>query len=480
MSSEKKEYNISFEENDQDQELLQGNFVPLPSWDVSPSQWESLKVLDDMQADIFKTAYMQASSSHDSMRQLHVLEEIYKAKEHIELVPYLIQMALQVRQYSKAMDYVGIRQASWASSASLPPELVLSLLFNTLDISFKDIDRIKKTVLEYAKSWDFSADQVSLYSALITYARWDIDNFSFFMDQLKETDASSWYASFQRNKQLSDSYKDVPTTYLDALIAKQILHAWYYKVALVWARRVMRDDSDYILPRQVAWYASLFLGEWEDVIGYMEWLQKKDTDHEQLYTFLKWVAQYNLWQYAQAILSFRDVRVGELQWDAERYLLLSYDATKDIDNTHDVLQTLFERNDLSVYDYWTIFTIFFYDPLRSEEEVVLFAKYFETANAFIDTCYQRLWKEHAYVCLWWKTGLLLVNGQYDKAYRYLERLVQWYPQSFLYETLWDIAYYQDDISSSKQWFIKALQTTHEDELRNWLLRKVKNLLLQEW
>lgn len=278
-------------------------------------------------------------------------------------------------------------------------------------------------------------EKLPLYKSLITYTKGNFVSYEQFMNELSETEYADRYHAYQRNKKIVESFNDVPEYYFDALIATTMFRQGYRQIARVASKRLIQVDSNYILPRQLLLYSSLFLGYVDDVHKTSERLLDHDKDHEQLYTFLDAIAFFQEGQYAPAILKFKNIRDERYMDDAKRYLLLSYRAIDDDVHTYQILEDLLAEETLSPYDFYTIFDMFFYEPLRNDEEVVLFAKYFKTALAYLDLCYEQVEQHYAYICLYGKSGLLLANEQDEKAYQYLQRLTKWYPKGFIYEAL---------------------------------------------
>lgn len=128
--------------------------------------------------------------------------------------------------------------------------------------------------------------QKNLRSALITYTKGDMASYSHFMYELSGTVSNQWYHEYTRNVAMTEVYTDTPPYYLDALTALQVFSHGYYQVARVAAQRSIDADVNYILPRQIHGYASVMLGDWQQAIVDMQRLRDKDTDYEQLYTFL--------------------------------------------------------------------------------------------------------------------------------------------------------------------------------------------------
>lgn len=146
------------------------------------------------------------------------------------------------------------------------------------------------------------------------------------MDQLTGTSYQYRYDNFEKNKKIVASFQDVPAYYLDALIARNIFQQGYWQIARLAAKRLIKKDSEYILPRQLLLYTSLFLGKYDEVHEAGNWLLEHDSEHEQLYNFLDAIAYFDQEDYANAILKFKNIRDERYFSDAKRYLLLSYVA----------------------------------------------------------------------------------------------------------------------------------------------------------
>lgn len=466
----------SFDSNDE--KILDG----YGKWgeDVSPVAEEVDSIEQEIDVDVFADAYTQAKRMDDVSRQWTVLEQLYTKKQDYRLLPYLVETAVYMRRYDDALRYVSILEDKNLLHTLLDHSTVFSLLFNWLELTFKDINRIKQIMLYYSETWFMTQADEHLYSSLITYVRGDMENYAYFMKQLEW---SSLYVDrpkqYAENIWLAASFKDVPESYVDALTALHIFSQWYYQVSRKAALRSIDISPQYILPHQIAAYSSFFLGDWSQVHGYVEWLKKNDVDHYQLYTFLQAITYFEQQQYPQALLLFQEIDHTDFLQDARRYLLLSYARIGDMDGVHDVLQQLMQYDDMSPYDYFTLFDLFFYEPLRKDEDVILFAMYFATAYELIDACYVNMSDEYAYICLYGKSGLLLANGEDDKAYQYLSRLTRRYPKAFIYETLGDISARDKRYDDARSWFMQALSIWVDEFDKEQIVHKVRSVILQE-
>ena len=447
----------------------------LHHWKTWGDTWKNPEKFRETDMEQFTEVYKQAKKGNDAKRQLTILENLYEKKQVDQLLPFMIKLAIQLRNYEKALGRVGILESKNLLTTLLDDRSLFYLLFNGLVLTPENISRIKTLMLHYADQWYLDTSKLTVYESLIAYSKGDLGNYSYFMDQLTGTDYQYRYNNFQKNKKIVASFQDVPEYYLDALIARNVFQQWYWQVAKLAAKRLIKKDHEYILPRQLLLYTSLFLWQYDDVHEASNWLLEHDTDHEQLYNFLDAIAYFNQEDYANAILKFKNIRDERYFSDAKRYLLLSYVAIGDDRNTHESLTSLLQEDDLSPYDFYSIFDIFFYKPLREHQEFILFAKYFKTAKQYLDRCYKQEAKEYGYLCLYGKTGFLLADEQDEKAYQYLQRLIKWYPKWFIYEALGDIAYRLEKYTDAKKRFMQAVSVWNNDERKS-LVEKVKKMV----
>ena len=79
-----------------------------------------------------------------------VLEDLYEKKQVEQLLPFMIRLAVQVRDYEKALERVSILENKNLLTKLLDDRSLFGLLFNGLTLDFKDINRIKTLMLHYA------------------------------------------------------------------------------------------------------------------------------------------------------------------------------------------------------------------------------------------------------------------------------------------------------------------------------------------
>jgi hypothetical protein len=104
-------------------------------------------------------------------------------------------------------------------------------------------------------------------------------------------------------------------------------------------------------------------------------------------------------QYPEAILLLRDIRDGQFLLDAKRYLLLAYVNIGQYDALEDIISILVYQDEQLPHDFFTLFDIFFYKPLREDTSAHVYELFSQQATIMIDRCYEKIDDTYAYICL---------------------------------------------------------------------------------
>lgn len=453
-----------FSDNETDQKILSWEFADVswnPVQDEQTAALESGLVTEIMSLTGEKGLLQVASGMHILYAKHQIFTDIYERTQRHELLPYLIEYAIQSYSYAQANDYLIRMQELDPELKQMDPKRFLFLIINTVDLNFKNIADIKHTIERFYQQKKIDTDTYVFYDAVITFAKKDIQNYSYFMDKLQQSPVYSWwYRWFQEDKNSAAAYQDVPEYYLQTLVALRFLQQWYPNVAKTATDLVLQQDEKYILAHQVSAYSSLLLWKRTESQQEFERLISLDAAGKDMYLFYKWVALYMAGQYDTAVLSFTQVRDQWLMHDTLRYVLLSYAQLEDWSQRRRVAQRLAMLPSLDMYDYFTIFdTLFFADTQMSVQ-----GTYDDNQlRTLLLTCYERLPKDLTYVCLYGKAGYFLQQGDEMKSYHYLEQLVNRYPLPEIYEKLWAIAHRQGLVEEAKRWYAKAILSSSDPQ-----------------
>jgi hypothetical protein len=94
-----------------DDQILDGSFLDLDAEQELENQvvekeamfTGSVPIIQDLSANSFKDIYYQAKLSNDKTRQYLVLQKVYNDTNTQELLPYLVNMAVELRKYEDAI-----------------------------------------------------------------------------------------------------------------------------------------------------------------------------------------------------------------------------------------------------------------------------------------------------------------------------------------------------------------------------------------
>lgn len=415
------------------------------------------------------------SWSHLLFAKHTILADLYERTQRPELLPYMIEYAIQIYDYSDAATYLVRLQEVDPNATLLAPARFLFLALNTIDLNFKNIDDLKQTIQRFYDEQKIDKDTFTFYDAAVTFAKKDLNNFSYFMDNLQTSTAyADRYKGFQEDKARAESYPDVKDYYLQALVALRFFQHGYPNIANTVGKIILEKDSKYLLAHQLVAYSSLMLWHREDAQHELDLLTSLDASNKETYLFYKGIALYMAWAYDQALFSLTQVRDESLRHDTLRYILLSYEHLQDRKKRSETAQSLAALPSLDVYDYFSLFDSLFFGERKEEVR-----KTYDDAQmrTLLLQCYEKLPREYAYVCLYGKAGYFMQQGDTEKSYRYLEQLAVRYPLPEIFEKLGILAtqldrkedakkrYAQAILSSSNAYQTAALKETFADLLR---------------
>ncbi len=402
-----------------------------------------------------------SSGMHLRYAKHKILADLYDRTQRYELLPYMIEYALQVYDYEAAAWYLQLLKQADPQLERIAPERFLFLATNVIQLNFKNIDELKKTIQQLYESKRIQEDTYIFYDAAVTFAKKDMNNYSYFMDRLQQSPVYSWrYRAYQEDKKLAGSYQDVASYYLQSLVAIRYLQHGYPNIAKTVWKLVLDQDDKYILAHQLVAYGALMLWEWTEARAELERLTQLDSTYKERYLFYKGISQYMEGAYDDAILSFNQVNDPSFKHDVSKYLLLSYSHLRDRTKWGEIAQYVSTVEGIDVYDYFNIFETLFYSDHAKE-----LSKVFDNTQlrTILLDCYEHLPREFSYVCLYGKAWFFLQAGDVEKTYRYLSQLVEWYPLPEFYEQLGILAHEQELDEDAKRRYAKAILSAADEQ-----------------
>jgi tetratricopeptide (TPR) repeat protein len=292
----------------------------------------------NLEDDIVVSGNVQLPSDPLSLAEWYITK-LYQTRD-VSLIPKIIELYNQAHQYEKALGFLQLLQEKGILTDKVPIEVIMTTLLNGIELNFQNIDTLKTLVQKYYDQKLLTPDQFAMYDALITFTRGDHNNYSYFMDQIKDGKYLDWKTSFAKLKQQFLSFPDAPTSYLDALVAMDIFKRGYIGVAITTAKRLYAADPSYLLPRQILAYGAMFLGRWDEALLHLDFLIEKDPENKQIYLFFKGVAFFQTGKYQESLLVFQQISLPELKEDILKYQILIYTKLKDRTKLQEVVEQI--------------------------------------------------------------------------------------------------------------------------------------------
>lgn len=405
---------------------------------------------------------------------LELLWALYAQTTNDDLLPTLFQLSLDFRKFDQALEYLMLLQSGDQASDVVDMNQYLYALFNSAELDFGQINRLKQIVDQYLDQNLITQADRTMYYSLITLIKADLENYKLFMNQLRGTAYNDRVLDYDAAVARADSFVDTPEYYLQWLLGIGVFQDWRYRIVQKLARSLIEQDARYVLAYQLDAYASLMLGDRAQATESLDRLTTQDPSQPELYHYLLGLTFFYEERYTDAILSFAQLKTQKYNADVLRYSLLSYGHLRDTTGVLNTIRALATKQWLTIYDYFWIFDeVFFVDDELTQQYV---QNLWDELDELFHQCYEDMEGDQIFACLYGKSGLYLALGDDATAYQYLQRVVQRYPQPELYEHLGDIAVWLGDDDQASRRYIQWLVQTSVLDDQTVLKNKVKELM----
>ena len=405
---------------------------------------------------------------------LNLLGKLYDKTNNTALLPTLFQFSLDFRKFDQALEYLLLLQSQSQLDTQVDMNQYLYALFNSAELDFGQINRLKQIVDEYLDQNLITQADHTMYYSLITLIKNDQENYKIFMSQLRGTAYDNQTKNYDTAVARADSFVDTPDYYLQWLLAIGVFNNGWYRITQKIARSLIAQDARYILAYQLDAYASIMLWDRNQAIESLDYLTTNDPTQEELYHYLSGISFFYLQKYTDAILSFAQLESQKYNTDVLRYSLLSYSNLGDPTWVLTTIDVLLSKDSLTIYDYFWIFDeVFFGDAATTGTYIQQLS---DQLDALFRKCYADMDWEKIFACVYGKSGLYLAQQDYTTAYQYLQRVVQRYPQPQLYEYLGDIAQQLDSPDDATKRYIQWLMQSSVLDDQQLLRDKIKGLM----
>ncbi len=444
-------------------------------------QWD--KIQDD--TDLEKAAAQLAANEY-STTSLHVDQGTYD----IELLEQLYKDAPSDMLAALLLQYY--RQEFWHDEARnllekhpnlLPNQITrqeaLHLYANTSAITVaqpNSVLKLQKKAHDRARENKISAQDKLRYDALVQLWQGGTQTFVESMQWVDDI----YYTATQEALSLDQKYaqwqKDVPDYYQQALFGLTLLQHQYLPFAEKISLEVIAKDPNYVLPYQILAYTTFLQRDRAQSTNYIRELLARDSLQRPMYQFMLWVIAFRQWNYQEAILYFLWVEDKELNQDVLRYLSLSYIAVGDMPQAAWSFRKMVTNYDLQASDYYHYFYNAYFHPYRWNVSYELLEEDRELALLYHQSCKQKISEQRVYICDYGEVGQLLVNRQYDQAFKRLLYLAKYYPQSYFFEALGDYYERQWKTQDAIMYYLQAIRFTKDTVEMIDAKRKIQDLI----
>lgn len=386
------------------------------------------------------------------------LQKIFEKNRDPEIMNLIIKNYLDEYQFTKAKKF--IESLDELESKNLSPALHLNVIFNSFSLSSQStILNLTTTIQSYLESKKINKDDASRYLSIISLMQKDYEQF-FTLSSDFTTNEHKEFSN--RIKELQDQVqkqKWMPSYYYDVLVWVELFNQWFFQPAKLISLSALSQNSNYILPYQVLWYANFLTNSRDTAIEYFKKLVEIDPNWAEKYRFLMWIAYYWDEKFEQSVVMLSLIKDEDLRLDATRYLIRNYIQLNQNNKLILNWSKLLWFTQLTPSDFYTYFYETFYRPYSEWKDFDLYAYDRELAEKMFKVCEMVLDADDQVVCSYWKIWKNIAIWDFNNIEKDLLNLVEQYPQSYLYHALWEYYIKQSDLESAKKYLLKAVSMT---------------------
>lgn len=152
------------------------------------------------------------------------------------------------------------------------------------------------------------------------------------------------------------------------------------------AFRILAEQPNYILPKQILAYSNLILQEWSQAQSYFLQLISDDPKNISNYQFFAGVSSYWIGKHTDAILYLNQIPNDRITSDMLRYKILSYIALKDRKNATSIMKFLSNQEDINEADMMFAREEIAFKPYITKQNSPIFGEDTTILNLYLTTC----------------------------------------------------------------------------------------------
>lgn len=397
------------------------------------------------------------SSSFDS---INILENLYSKNNSSDILKVLIDKLLSDYQFTKAKSYIS--DINILNDSIIDAKSYIYTYINTISVTDPNsmskfmsfIDQIKYKSL-------ISSDDYLLYQSISKLWNKDYEWANWLLKQIKSPIYNNFVLQIDDSINKFNTQKWVPTYYKDSLIALVAMKNGYFSLANKLSVDSILQNRKYILPYQILAYSNFLTNNRDAAIENFYELNSLDIENKDKYNFYIWVSYYWLWNYEKSILTLsQPTNTDKYKLDSYRYLLLNYQQLWDEEKMVQIWQKILWQNNLKESDFKTFYDIVFYKPFSNNSKHKIYNKYKQISYDYVNTCYEKFGQKNDN-CLYGEVWLAIVNEDRQDVENSLLYLSENYPQSSIFQALWDYYKYQKLDNKAKTYYLKAISISDD-------------------
>ena len=444
---------------------LNQKFIEKPIIEIQDPEIHYQKIEQENKEEGFDINNLNLKDIWNNLNNIDMLEKIYNKTKSNDVLKILVDKLLLDYQFEKAKSYIW--DIDILKNSTVDAKSYFYTQLNTLSISDPNsmvkfmsfVDQMKYKSL-------ISSDDYLFYQGLAKV--WAKDYL--WANSIFQQVQSPIYKSF--TSQINDSItkfnnqKWAPVYYNDSLISLVLMKNGYFSIANKLAVDAILQNKEYILPYQILAYSNFLTNNREKAIENFYELNSLDIENKDKYNFYIWISQYWLWEYQKSILTLSQLTSNlTYKVDIYRYLLLNYDILQNEEKIVQILQKLLGQNNIGESDFKTFYDIVFYKPFAKNSNYNIYKKYKQMSYDYISVCYEKFGESND-TCLYWEIWLDIVNDTLQDVENNLLYLAEKYPQSHIFQALWD--YYRNNNldEKAKTYYLKAISLTENISQKN--------------
>jgi NAD+--asparagine ADP-ribosyltransferase len=152
-------------------------------------------------------------------------------------------------------------------------------------------------------------------------------------------------------------------------------------------------------------------------------------------------------------------------------MLLNYQTLDNEQKMIQIRQKLLWQDDLQESDFKTFYDIVFYKPFSTDSKHTIYNKHQQLSYDFVSMCYENFGQEND-TCLYGEVWLDVSNSSRSEVKNWLLYLAENYPQSHIFQALWDYYKSQNLNEKAKTYYLKAVSLSSDISQKDIIEKKL--------